>query len=240
MNNTWLLLLVSPLALASGNTTIESFNTAKQLMQKQIFVGPAYQTTLYCGAAFDARKVVTLPDGFKSDKYLKRQKKWEAEHIVPAENFGNAFAAWREGHPDCVDSKGKAFKGRNCASKVDQTYRLMQSDLYNLYPAIGAVNALRQNYNFTLLPHASSDFGRCDMRIEDRKVQPPEQARGRIARAYLYMDAVYPTYSMSRAQRQLMQAWDKQYPVTAVECEIGRRIEAVQQSDNPILDARCR
>jgi deoxyribonuclease-1 len=84
----------------------------------------------------------------------------------------------------------------------------MQADMHNLFPAIGAVNAKRSNYNFTLLPSAQSDFGACDMRIEGRKAQPPEWARGRIARSYLYMDQSYPKYSMSKPQRQLMSAWD--------------------------------
>lgn len=123
---------------------------------------------------------------------------------------------------------------------LNRQYRLMQSDLYNLAPTIGAVNGLRKNYNFTILSQsARSNFGSCDFRVEQRKVQPQEKARGRIARAYLYMDAVYKEYSMSKAQRQLMAAWDKQYPVTKEECEIGRRIEVVQKSKNPILDARC-
>lgn len=239
MKKALLLLLVTPLTSAAGNTSIESFNTAKRLMQQQIFVGEAYQKTLYCDAKFNQNKEVVLPDGFTTQKYRKRLNKWEAEHIVPAENFGRNFSEWREGHELCVDSKGKTFKGRNCASKVNKAYRLMQSDLYNLYPAIGSVNALRQNYNFTMLPDTTSSFGSCDMRIEDRKAQPPESARGRIARTYLYMDKVYPSYQMSRSQRQLMTAWDRDYPVTDVECEIGRRIASVQNSHNPILDARC-
>lgn len=44
------------------------------------------------------------------------------------------------------------------------------------------VNALRSNYNFTMLPSAKSDFGSCDMRIDDRKAQPPLAARGDMAR----------------------------------------------------------
>lgn len=78
--------------------------------------------------------------------------------------------------------------------------------MYNLYPAIGAVNAARSNYNFGMLNKADSDFGSCDLRIEKRKVQPPEAARGAIARSYLYMEASYPRYSMSSSQRKLMQA----------------------------------
>lgn len=115
----------------------------------------------------------------------------------------------------------------------------MQSDLYNLAPAIGTVNAARQNYNFTMIPLAKSQFGSCDMRIEDNKVQPPEEARGRIARTYLYFEAAYPRYRMSSAQRQLMNAWDKQYPVTKNECEIARKVEAVQHSVNMVLEQSC-
>ena len=234
----WLALLPH-VVFALGNTHIESFSKAKQLMQKEIFVGDGYQRTLYCDAQFNINKYVTLPEGFTTDKYRGRLNKWEAEHIVPAENFGRAFPAWRDGHPDCVDSKGKAFKGRNCASKVSKDYRLMQADMFNLYPAIGSVNAQRQNYNFVMLANSASSFGSCDMRIDAKKVQPPENARGKIARAYLYMEAVYPIYQMSGSQRKLMNAWDSQYPITNVECEIGKRISAVQQSSNPILEQRC-
>lgn len=234
----WLALL-STSTLAAGNDTITSFSKAKRLMQEQIYLSKAARTTLYCGATFDSVKRLTLPDGFYTTKYKKRQLKWEAEHVVPAENFGRTFVEWREGHPQCVDRKGNAFKGRKCAEKVNTTYRLMQSDLYNLYPAIGSVNAARQNYNFTLLPQAHTQFGQCDMRIENRKVQPPERARGPIARTYLYFEAVYPQYSMSKAQRQLMQAWDKQFPVTPTECQRAQTIEHLQGNVNPILSSRC-
>ncbi|HAV1497617.1 TPA: endonuclease I [Vibrio parahaemolyticus] len=222
-----------------GNTTITSFNTAKKIMQQHIYTTPELRKTLYCRATFNVKKEVTPPSGFKTNKYKNRLNRWEAEHIVPAENFGHTFIEWREGHPQCINNKGKAFKGRKCAEKVNTEYRLMQSDLYNLYPAIGSVNAARQNYNFTLLPHATSNFGQCDVRIDGRKVQPPEQARGAIARTYLYFEAVYPRYSMSKAQRQLMQAWDKQYPTTKIECQRAQRIKQQQGNTNPILAKHC-
>lgn len=236
----WLLAgLFCSSVMAAGNTEIESFSTAKQLMQNSIYTTEGLRRTIYCDAAFDSKKQVTLPEGFQTAVYLKHRFKWEAEHIVPAENFGRTFTEWREGNPVCVDGKGKAFKGRKCAEKANKEYRLMQSDLYNLAPAIGSVNAARQNYNFTMIPLAKSQFGSCDMRIEDNKVQPPEEARGRIARTYLYFEAAYPRYRMSSAQRQLMNAWDKQYPVTKNECEIARKVEAVQHSVNMVLEQSC-
>uniref|UniRef100_E6XSC9 Deoxyribonuclease I n=1 Tax=Shewanella putrefaciens (strain 200) TaxID=399804 RepID=E6XSC9_SHEP2 len=227
------------IAMVAGNTQIESFNAAKRLMQDKIYTDEFLRKTFYCGAKFDRKKHVTLPEGYQSDVFHSRAGKWEAEHIVAAESWGKSFDEWRNGHKDCVDSKGKSFKGRNCAAKVNPEFRLMHSDLYNLVPAIGSVNAARSNYNFTMLPSSKSSFGACDMRIEGRKVQPPEGSRGRIARTYLYFESTYPRYSMSKQQRQLMQVWDRQYPVTKEECEIGRRIKSLQKSENPILQSRC-
>ncbi len=229
-----------------GNTTNQSFSKAKKIMQKQIYTNPADMKTIYCGADFNAEKYITLPTGFTTEVYKKRVKRWEAEHVVPAENFGRAFSEWREGAKVCIDSKGKAFKGRKCAEKANKEYRLMQSDLYNLYPAIGAVNAARQNYNYVMLPKTASknyrSFGSCNMIIDkkDRDAQPPERARGVIARTYMYFDAVYPKYKMSNQQRQLMTVWDKQYPVSKWECERAEKIQKIQGNVNPILADRCR
>lgn len=73
-----------------------------------------------------------------------------------------------------MDRKGKAFKGRACAEKVNADYRRMQADMYNLYPAIGSVNAVRSNKNFQMLgPDVPSAFGSCPMKISGNKVEPP-------------------------------------------------------------------
>ena len=232
--------LISLELSASGNTKIESFSKAKKHLFNEVFTTTSDRKTLYCGAVYNQKKQVTLPEGYKSEKYKKRQRKVEAEHIVPAENFGRTFEEWREGHKLCVYSKGKSFKGRNCASKVNKDYRFMRSDLYNLYPAIGANNAFRQNYNFALLPEAKSAFGSCDMRLKDRKIQPPENSRGIIARTYMYMEQTYPRYKMSKKQRKLMNEWDKQYPVTADECRRAKTIEQIQGNKNLVLRDRCK
>jgi deoxyribonuclease I len=231
------ILAFSPFIAVASNTTNQSFNQAKKQL---LSVYQDHRETLYCGAEFDAKGLVITPSGFTTTTYLARAKKIEWEHVVPAENFGRAFTEWRDGHSQCVDRKGRSFKGRKCAEQVNNEYRYMQADMHNLFPAIGAVNAKRSNYNFTLLPSAQSDFGACDMRIDDRKAQPPETARGTIARTYMYMEQTYPKYKMSKQQSQLMQAWDKEYPVLAWECERSRRIEKLQGNSNRIVDSRCR
>ncbi|NCO71588.1 MULTISPECIES: endonuclease [Shewanella] len=231
------LLALSSTAIAAGNTSNDSFNKAKKMLEREVYQD--HRVTIYCGAKFDAKKNIESPEGFVTTTHLKRAKKVEWEHVVPAENFGRAFSEWRDGHNECVDSKGKPFKGRKCAEKMNKEYRYMQADMHNLFPAIGAVNALRSNYNFTMLPAAKSDFGSCDMRIDDRKAQPPIAARGTIARTYMYMEQTYPKYKMSKQQSQLMQVWDKQDPVTRWECKRSKRIEKLQGNANKIVDSRC-
>lgn len=222
---------------AGGNTTIDSFSKAKKLLQNEVYAD--HRETLYCGATYDADKSVNAPAGFATEKHVKRAKRIEWEHVVPAENFGRSFREWREGHPQCVNSKGKAFKGRRCAEKVVMEYRYMQADLYNLFPAIGAVNALRSNYTFTMLPGEEVDFGSCAMKIEDRKAEPPESSRGRIARTYQYMEDTYRHFKMSRKTRQLMEAWSKIYPVSAWECRRAKRIAEIQGNTNQIVSEAC-
>ena len=233
-----LLAAASTLLMAAGNTEIESFTKAKRLLEREVYFD--HRVTLYCGAAFDARKNVTLPDGFTTPKHAKRARRVEWEHVVPAENFGRAFVEWREGDDVCVDNKGKAFKGRKCAEKANAAFRYMQADLYNLYPAIGAVNAMRSNYRYSMLPGSPATFGTCSMKIDGRRAEPPEAARGTIARTVLYMaDAYQGVYRLSNQDRRLMEAWDRQYPVDAWECTRARRIEAIQGNPNERVKEAC-
>lgn len=181
----WAVLLVLPVqGRAAGNTNNESFAKAKRLLEQEVYYD--HRQTLYCGAVFDEHKRVQLPQGFTTDKHRKRSLRVEWEHVVPAENFGRAFPEWREGHARCIDRKGKAFRGRACAEKMNADYRRMQADMYNLYPAIGSVNAVRSNKNFQMLgPGVPSAFGSCSMKIIGNKAEPPERARGQIARSCL-------------------------------------------------------
>lgn len=234
------ILALSVPSLASepyGNSSNGSFSKAKRILDKEIYHD--HRVTIYCEAEYDAKGNVRPPEGFETRVYHARAKKIEWEHVVAAENFGRNFVEWEEGHPQCVDSKGKAFKGRTCAEKINAEYQFMQADMYNLYPAIGAVNALRLNYNFTLLPDAESDFGSCEMKVKNKLAEPPANARGAIARTHKYMAQTYPRYSMEHDQRQLMDEWDEMYPVDAWECDRARRIEAVQGNPNPVVKVYC-
>lgn len=232
-------LSLSANAATQGNTQVESFSKAKHTLERYVYRD--HRETLYCKASFDKKKNITLPAGFSTPKHEKRAKRVEWEHVVPAENFGRGFSAWRSGDAACVNNDGKRFRGRKCAEEVSRDFRLMQADMYNLYPAIGAVNAIRSNYNFVAMGESNrSTFGSCPMLIENHKVLPPEYTRGIIARTYLYMQGAYPEhFKMSAQQLKQMKAWDKAYPPDAWECERNHRIERLQGNKNPIVLQAC-
>lgn len=79
-----------------------------------------------------------------------------------------------------------------------------------------------------------ADFGSCQVKIDNRKVELPIAAR-----TYLYMEQSYSRYRMSKSQRQLMAVWDKQFPVSAWECKHAERIEKLQGNVNNVLKTRC-
>ena len=227
-----LILSVASSSLAQ-NTAIESFNNAKKRMV-EVFSG--HETTFYCGCAYTGKDIDLTSCGYQPKTDTPRAKRLEWEHVVPAHAFGQAFKEWREGHPDCVDHKGKPFKGRNCARKRVKLFRVMEADLYNLQPAIGEVNGLRSNYSMEMIPGEKREFGACDVEIEDNKVEPRPEIRGDIARTYRYMDKAYPGKGIiSRSNQKLFEAWDKLDPVDDWERARARRIEAIQGNPNPFI-----
>ncbi len=232
--------LLSPSSVfCGGNTTIKKYQTAKKILYNIIYNG--HQFTFYCNFPYAKDKSVDLPSGFVLPDRLDRANKVNTEHIVPVDNFGKTFPEWHEGHRAC-ESKGKPFKGRKCLELVSQEFKLMESDLYNLYPSLIAANTLRGNLNFQMLgSQAPLPFGpSCPMRMQNRHIEPPEHARGPIARTYLYMEDAYPRYRMSEQQRKLMEAWDREYPPSSWECERARRIRKVQGNPNVFVERGCK
>jgi deoxyribonuclease I len=236
-----LLKLISFLLLSSQafsqNTQITSFSKSKKLLLK---LYKDNSVTLYCGCSFIGKKPNLTSCGYISKKNNKRANRIEWEHVVPAHTFSKSFSEWRDGHPKCVNKKGKKFKGRKCAGKMNVQYKLMQADMFNLYPAIGEVNGRRSNYSMSILEGEKREFGKCDVEIRNKKIEPKESIRGQIARTYLYMDSVYPGRGIiSNKNQRLFESWNQSDPVDEWKCERARRIERIQGNRNEVVMRDC-
>lgn len=213
-------------------------NYAKAIKLLKNKVWKNYPQTIYCGASYDKNGDINLPAGFSTPAHQKRAKRIEWEHAVPAENFGRAFREWREGDPVCVH-KGKPYKGRKCAAKANEEFRRMEADMYNLFPAIGAVNAVRGNKQYAELPGEEASFGICEAKVRDNNFEPTDRSKGQVARAALYMDWKYKSYRLSDRQKRLFNAWNKKFPAERDECERARLIQKLQKTENIFISKSC-
>ncbi len=222
------------------------FRTFREAKKALTIIHSENPVTLYCGCRY-SKKVVDL----KSCGYIPHKKnaknttEMQFEHVVPAESFGKSFAEWRQGSPKCLDlRKKKSYKGRKCAQK-NAEFAKMEADPYNLYPEVGELNQIRSNFSMAAIPvternNKTISFGGCQAAVHDRKFEPMDQAKGMVARIYMYMDLTYPGRGIISAKNEkLFETWDKKFPVTEWECRRARLIEAVHKQPNPILQMAC-
>ncbi len=224
-----LLLLPVSLLMMAGHSfaAITSFSKAKAAGVKVNADAPG---DFYCGCAISwhgKKGVIDLQScGYQVRKNANRAQRIEWEHVVPAWQFGHQRQCWQDG-------------GRKNCSR-DPGYRAIESDMHNLQPAVGEVNADRNNFPYSQWNGGEGQYGRCEMKVDfkGKRVEPPPRARGAIARTYFYMRDRYQL-RLSRQQTQLFTAWDKMYPVSSWECMRDGRIAALQGNHNPYVLKAC-
>jgi deoxyribonuclease-1 len=214
-------------------TPPRNFTESKKIAA-ELFEG--YPKTFYCGCQYDKEGLVNWDScGYKPKSHSRRSKWVEWEHIMPAHRFGHKLPCWKE--PICHTKEGKAYKGRRCCQKVDKQFIQMEADLHNLVPAIGEVNAARSNYAFGLLPTIKEQpFGACEIKIDShlKVVEPRSKARGTIARAYLYMSAVYKI-ELTDKEKTLFNHWAKKYPPEEWEIAWDLKVGRIQGNHNSFI-----
>lgn len=217
---------------------ISNFSQAKKFLNANIDLFE--NKTVYCSCSVQKGSVDLDSCGYKvqSKKSDKRALKLEWEHVVPAEAFGQSFSEWRDGSPKCKKN-GKSYKGRKCAG-TNPEFATMEADLYNLFPEIGELNGLRSNYSMAALTGSDRDFGGCKVKLQDRKFEPQDAAKGIVARTYLNFENRYPGRGVvSGKNRPLFEAWDKMYPVSELECKRWKKFSS-KNGYTHLFESRCK
>ena len=220
-----------------------TFSKAKKLLPN---VYRGMEQSIYCGCNYSYQGKKLIPDlnscGYQVRKEEKRANRIEWEHIVPAENFGRSRVCWhkREQFPKCKKSNGKLLSGRKCCNKIDPEFKAVAGNLHNLAPAIGEVNGNRSNYRFAQLPFKAYQYGQCQVKTDfkGRKFEPRDEVKGDVARVSLYFDSK-GYIKLSKSQRQLFNAWNKQDPVDEYECTIHDKKAKLQGEVNPFVNDEC-
>lgn len=210
------------------------FVHAKKQMDR-IYYGDLMET-VYCGCRYESNGKPNGIDfdgcGFSPRKNANRASRIEWEHVVTAHNMGMFRQCWHK--------VGKKSARKNCEDS-DPEFALMEGDLHNLLPSIGEVNGDRSNYMFSVWTNSPEPlYGSCESVVDfkGRKFQPRPEVRGMLARIAFYMEKTYGI-ALSKSQRRLFEAWDREHPVSRRECERDRRIFLVQGNHNPFVHERC-
>ncbi len=224
-----ILMLTIPCLVSFQAFALDDFQAAKRIMPS-IMKQLEKPSTLYCGCPLIFSKNRYTPDlkacGYQVRKNAKRAARIEAEHIMPAWEFGHQLKCWQEA-------------GRKKCEADDQKFRMIEGDLHNLYPAVGEVNGDRSNFRYSEW-NAQGMYGQCEMAIDfkARRAQPPKRARGLISRSYLYMAHKWDI-KLSPAQRKLYESWNKIYPPTKDECKWNNLVKKTQGDDNTFISKAC-
>lgn len=197
--------LLTTISFNSFAKDFTSFSSAKKYLSKNITEN---SQTIYCGCSIkkNGKKLVPNPascgyeprnEFTKKGKINARAKRIEWEHIVPAWEFGHQLQCWQNG-------------GRKNCRKVSEKFRKMEADINNLAPAIGEINGDRSNFRFGMIDGEPRKYGACDVEIDfkQRVIEPPPEARKRIAEAYFYMQRTYGL-KISKKQDRLFRVWLK-------------------------------
>lgn len=208
-----------------------SFSQSKKIAA-QLF--QQHPQTIYCQCSYEDKEVNLASCSMQTADSIKRAHRIEWEHIMAAEHFGQQFACWRK--PLCADNQGRPYKGRRCCEKIDAQFRHVESELYNLWPEVGVVNQARSNYRFGMLP-AAPDYLGCAMKIDPklRRAEPPDSAKGVVARAYLFMAEHYEL-SLSASQRQLFTAWNKAFAPSSWEKQWALHVASIEGYENHYIN----
>lgn len=223
------------------NTRFHYFSDAKKALYR--VSAATRERSFYCSCEFDykTRSLNPFSCGYVARKNNnKRALRIEAEHVVPAARLCGETVHWKTGAPECVNSKGKPYRGRKCAQKYHLLCRRAMNDLRNLRPVVGEINQDRAHFHFGEIAGERHRYGACDFEVRANVAEPSPQVRGDIARTYLFMAQAYPElFSLSLKEEELYRAWSTLDPVSLKECLWNEEIMKEQGAANTQVQKLC-
>ena len=156
--------------------------------------------------------------------------------VVPDTFYGRNMACMTK--PVCVNAfSGKLFGSPMCCRRINEKYRQIESELFNLIPVTSEFAKIYQGKIFGEVKKVKWLIG--NVKIDDKYIEPPEQIKGDIARVYLYMDERYGL-QISLEQKELFRRWHRLDAVDKRECALAKIIMKVQNRTNHLITEGCK
>ena len=157
---------------------------------------------------------------------------------------------------------GSSGEAINYGHVVPQSFfhnvKVMKSDLHHIYPAHQSINLAREKYRFAVVPDEEADliyngsvdgvddseiikniskYG-CKISSTQKKFEPNDESKGRIARACAYFFTRY-TWLLPKMSEVIdintMIEWHEKHPASELEKKREAEIYKVQKNRNPYI-----
>lgn len=201
-----LLMLLGNSPVVSAEPDVDDYDyIVREVFWKQLYEGGGW--TLYCGLRFDM-------EGRSQEGY--------------AIGIDQVYATeWMLDHLQC--------RNRNECTATSQDFRVMESDMHNLYPIWSDLVLSRNGRGFGNVKGDESRFDDCHFEWDARNIEPRDLSKGNVARSILYMHRQYKL-PLSAEKMKLMQEWNRADPPSEQERVRNDRIEQIQGKRNPYID----
>ena len=195
--------------VAAQQSTIPSYDTARDTYFWQIFYVFGGETA-YCGVEFGPQMSLSITG-----------QGLTVEHAYPAQWMAESFGC----------------ENRNTCANPE--YGFAETDLHNLWPALGRINSSRGDLPYgTIEPDGNRfvefcpDYERSSG--SDAVVEPRDEVKGDLARSVLYMSHAYgfPLHGLD----ELLIDWHRSDPPDETERWRNYVIERLQGNRNPFID----
>ena len=121
---------------------------------------------------------------------------------------------------------------RQCGRK--EAFAAAHTDLHNMYPIERSVAIDRRGSTFDDSPDDEVDPVACGYRLSYLQFEPPDHAKGNVARALAYMSKRHDLPLPSNAN--LLKQWNEVDPPDDAERARNRAIQRMQGNTNPFID----
>lgn len=232
--NRLITLLVCTFSLSVSSVYAESPNDFPKAKQIALELFNAHSKTLYCRCDFTHSKDIDLSScHMESANQNKRAKGMEWEHMMPASHLGRGHACWTQNL--CTNSHGHPYHGRSCCEHIDKVFKHKEAELFNLWPADGAINQVREDYDYANLPLNTMTYG-CQFSVDKHRhlVEPSAAAKGIVARASLFMEEHYDI-AVTAKQHELFLQWSHLYPPSQWEKEWDEAVYRIEGYHNHFI-----
>jgi len=223
--------------ILSSNPPVQSFNyrDAKRALYNKV----KDSETLYTGCSIwpghKPRPNLSschLENDF-SGKRENRGSRIEAEHIIPASMM--YFYGDKKTTRQCVkDAKKNRQNTRKYCVKNSEEYLKAYTDLVNLYPTVGQVNADRSNKPFGMVYNVKHTYTGSKSISGKKYFQPRPKVIGDIARVAFYMNWKYKI-PFTKEEIETFVLWNQLDPINAEERERNLKIFQAQGWANPYI-----